>query len=245
MIHYRIFASFDNIVAFTTEKCDGFNNASRFTGDDSGIYLDNRIKLANVIGISPGNLVFPRQTHSGNVAVIHNLPTVELVETDALVTNKPGICICVQTADCVPILLYDQAMNVAGAVHAGWRGTIKGIAMKAVQAMKDHFGTDPVNILAAIGPSISHRVYEVGNEVITDFRSTFRNCDSFISPLPGNKWLLDLWEANRQVLLSAGLLPQNIEILGRCSFLEEDSFYSARRDGQQTGRIVSGIYIRP
>ncbi len=244
MIHYQIFEPFENIIAFTTEKCDGFTDSSRFTGDYAGLFMANRQKLAARIGISPHQLVFPRQTHSDHVAVIGGPPASELTDTDALITGQPCVCVCVQTADCVPVLLFDPFTGTIGAVHAGWRGTAKKIVKEAIFKMINQFGTNPGNVLAAIGPSISPRVYEVGTDVVSVFRDKFPDSESFISPMINNKWLLDLCEVNRQIMTSIGVGPHNIEILGRCSFQEQDSFYSARRDGQQTGRIVSGICMK-
>jgi hypothetical protein len=106
-----------------------------------------------------------------------------------------------------------------------------------------HFSTDPERVIAVIGPSISHKVYEVGHEVVVAFQHSFSDIHAFISPLQNGKSLLNLWEANRQVLISSGINSANIEISERCSYLEAGSFYSARSDGLQTGRIVSGIYL--
>jgi polyphenol oxidase len=244
MISYPIFKSCQNLIAFTTEKADGFSDFSRFTGDDPEIFIRNRQLLASKFGISENQLVFPRQTHSDHIAVIREIPSKQLYDTDGLLSDQSGICLCVQTADCVPVLLFDPVCRIAGVVHAGWRGTVKGIAGRAIQLMKQHFGSNPENILAAIGPSISPEVYEVGGDVISEFRQNCSFIESYISQLPNGKWLLDLWELNKHNLKGSGLLPENIQILERCSFLEQDTFYSARRDGQQTGRIVSGIFMK-
>ena len=197
-----------------------------------------------MLRIDPGQLVFPRQTHSDHVAVVSRIPESELTDTDALVTDRPGICICIQTADCVPVLLFDPVSQAIGAIHAGWRGTVKKIAGEAISKMTRHYGSDPGKIVAAIGPSISRVVYEVGADVVTAFQEVFPDCGKFIRPIKKGKWLIDLREANRQVLMDAGVRPSGIEISERCSYLDEASFYSARRDGQETGRIVTGIFIR-
>lgn len=245
MIRYTIFSSFKNIIAFSTDKSDGFGDNPRFTGDIPKVYTENRKILANLVGIMPTQLVFPRQTHSSHVAVIGKMPSVELKDTDALITDKPGICLCIQTADCVPVLLFDPLKRVACIVHAGWRGTLSFAAKKSVEKMISHFGTNPKNIVSAIGPAIGPDVYEVGPDVVSGFHESFHGHPEIIRILNNGKSLLDLWEANRRILIESGLSPSNIEVSRRCSYLENESFYSARREGIHTGRMVSGIFIIP
>lgn len=242
-IAYKIFESHKNLVAFTSTKQSFRAEKTRFTGDSPEIYTVNRKKLAEKIGIEVQQLVFPRQTHTDCVAEIDEIPDCEITETDALVTNQKGICICVQTADCVPILLFDSEKKVIAAVHAGWRGTVKKIAAVAVQKMSDKFGSNPASIIAAIGPSISPAIYEVGNEVTEAVLRSIPNAGKAIHLGSSGKNHIDLWEANRQVLLHAGLQTKNIEILGECSFSENDRYFSARKEGAETGRMVSGIML--
>lgn len=242
-VRYPIFESHQNIVAFTSTKQSFLTEKTRFTGDSPEIYTLNRKQLAEKLGIEVQQLVFPRQTHTDCVAEIDGIPDCEITETDALVTNQKGICICVQTADCVPILLFDSEKKVIAAVHAGWRGTVKKIAAVAVQKMVAKFGSDPANIIAAIGPSISPAIYEVGGEVTEAVLHSIPNAEKAIHQKPTGKNHIDLWEANRQVLLHAGLHDENIEILGECSFSENDKYFSARKEGAETGRMVSGIML--
>ena len=156
LILYRIFELFENVIAFTTTRNTFVeNNAPRFTGNSSKKTDGNRKKLAEILGIPSDRLVFPRQTHTNCVAEIYGLPEEELQETDALVTNRPGICLCVQTADCVPILLFDPKQKVVAAIHAGWRGTVKKIAGESIEKMKTGYHSRAENIFAAVGPSIS------------------------------------------------------------------------------------------
>ena len=165
-ISYRVFDGFKNVVAFTSTKQSFPTEKTRFTGDSTEIYSLNRELLAGKLGIESGQLIFPRQTHTSCVADIDEIPKHELKDTDALLTSKKGICICVQTADCVPILLYEPEKEVIAAVHAGWRGTVKKIASETVKKMVSIYRCDPAKIIAAIGPSISQTVYEVGSEVL-------------------------------------------------------------------------------
>lgn len=245
LIYYKIFSGFENLVAFTSTKQTFQTINPRFTGDSKDIFENNRTLLAEILMIKPDQLVFPRQTHTNCVAEITDIPKNEIKETDALVTNQPGICLCVQTADCVPILLFDPKNNVIAAVHAGWRGTVKKIAETAVQKMVQKYGTSPGNIVAAIGPSISPDIYEVGNEVVEEVRKSIPNAGILLHKNNSGKYHVNLWEANRQVLLENRLKEKNIEILGECSFTNDSKYFSARKEGIETGRMVSGIMILP
>ena len=243
LIYYKVFSGFENVVAFTSTKQTFDIQNPRFTGDSQNIFEKSRILLAGKLMIKPEQLVFPRQTHTNCVADISHIPENEIKETDALVTNKTGICLCVQTADCVPILLFDKENNVIAAVHAGWRGTVKKIAEIAVQKMITNYNSSPKNIVAAIGPSISPDIYEVGIEVVEEVKKSIPNADVMLAKNSSGKFHLNLWEANRQVLLAIGLSEKNIEILGECSYTQTSKYFSARKEGLETGRMVSGIML--
>lgn len=243
LIYYKIFSGFENVVAFTSTKQTFDVVNPRFTGDSRDIFENNRLLLAGKLMIKPEQLIFPRQTHTNCVAEISDIPESEIKETDALVTNQTGICLCVQTADCVPILLFDPVNNVIAAVHAGWRGTVKKIAEVAIQKIVLKYNSNPENIVAAIGPSISPEIYEVGNEVVEEVKKSIPNAEMLIHKNSSGNFHVNLWEANRQVLLENGLQEKNIEILGECSFTETNKYFSARKEGIATGRMVSGIMI--
>ena len=243
LIYYKIFSGYENVVAFTSTKQTFDVVNPRFTGDTKDIFENNRILLAEKLMIKPEQLIFPRQTHTNCVAEILDIPENEIKETDALVTNQTGICLCVQTADCVPILLFDPINNVVAAVHAGWRGTVKKIVEIAVQKMVVKYNSSPENIVAAIGPSISPDIYEVGNEVVEEVKKSIPNAEILLHKNSSGKFHFNLWEANRQILLENGLQKKNIEILGECSFSQNNKYFSARKEGMETGRMVSGIMI--
>ena len=243
LIYYHIFSGYENVVAFTTTKQTFESRNPRFTGDSPEIFTNNRILLAEKLMIKPEQLVFPRQTHTNCVAEISDIPENEIKETDALVTNKSGICLCVQTADCVPVLLFDPRENVISAVHAGWKGIVKKIAGVAIQKMVQNYGSSAKNIIAAVGPSIGPEIYEIGNEVVEEVRKSIPDADILRHKNSSGKFHLNLWEANRQILLENGLHGKNIEILGECSFTQNHRYFSARKEGVETGRMVSGIMI--
>ncbi len=244
LVTYPLLEAFAGVKAFTTHRqtFPGVD-APRFTGEPVQKIRKNREMLAHVLGIGPEQLVFPRQTHTSCIVELYGLPEEELENTDALATNQPGICLCVQTADCVPILLFDPKGKAISAIHAGWRGTVKQIAREAVRKLSATYRSSPADIRAVIGPSIGPDVYEVGDEVVKAVFAKIPNAPKTLSKNSSGKFHFNLWEANRQILMDCGLLPQNIEISGQCTFHKKDYYFSARRDGIQTGRLVTGIML--
>ena len=243
---FENFRKYNDISHFVTSK-EGWisGNKPRFTGDYESDYALFRKELAVSCDWNSEQFVFARQTHSDHVAVISAATKTNTVEdTDALITNEPGLFVCIQTADCVPILLFDPVKKVVASIHAGWRGTVSKISGKTIQQMIEKFGCLPSDIVAGIGPSIHIHAYEVGPEVVTAVQSNFSNYPALLKPsLAEGKAFFDLWEANKTVLVESGIPEENIEVMGLCTFEHADLFYSARRDGIDTGRIVSGIRL--
>lgn len=160
-------------------------------------------------------------------------------EGDALLTDVPGAVVGVRTADCVPILIADVSKRTVAAVHAGWRGTAQAIAAKTVGAMAARFGSHARDLQAAIGPAIGACCYEVGPEVARQFKDFFPERTNL-----EERAHLDLPEANRRQLLSAGLPPDRIYLCGLCTACLAGEFFSWRRDPRKHERLVSAIGIR-
>jgi hypothetical protein len=242
---FESFKKYKNIAHFVTTKEGWVGNKPRFTGDSESIYAGFRKELAVSCELDAGQFVFPRQTHSDSVVVVTSENFTNTIDdTDALITNESGLFICVQTADCVPILLFDPVKKVVAAVHAGWKGTISKIAKKTIGQMTEKFGCNPADIVAGIGPSIHIHAYEVGPEVVEAVEASFSNSPALLKPsMNEGRAYFDLWEANQTVLMESGIPEENIELMGLCSFEQADLFYSARRDGTDTGRMVSGIRL--
>jgi hypothetical protein len=187
---------------------------------------------------TPGPTVWVRQVHSARVIPVDGALGC-LGEADALVTASPGCYLTIRTADCTPILLIDERRRAVAAVHAGWRGTAQGIAGAAVAALGERFGSEPEDLLAAIGPAICAECYEVGPEVAVQFQRWFPER----SDLNG-RTRLDLAEANRRQLTEAGLDPARIYWGAPCTACRPAEFHSWRRDRVKTGRMVSAVAIR-
>ena len=162
--------------------------------------------------------------------------------TDAVITDRPGLCVCVKTADCIPVLLYDTRQRIVAAIHAGWRGTVSRIVQKTIEKMRP---INPQDLHAIIGPGISLLQFEVGNEVYEAFRDEAFPMERIAKRFPstnGERWHIDLWEANRWLLEQMGV--SDIYIEGTCTRASTD-FYSARRETINTGRNYNGIFISP
>ena len=213
----------------------------------------NQERLKKEIPISPVQLFIPHQTHGCEVAIIssdflllsNNKQQEKLVGVDALITAEPGCCLAISTADCVPLLLLDPVRQIIAAVHAGWRGTVRDIVGKTISEMNKYYGTCATDLVATIGPSISQNAFEVGDEVYTAFEQAgFEMSTIALQNAQTNKWHINLWEANRQQLLSQGVISNRIELAGFCTWCHHDRFFSARRLGIASGRLLSGILIK-
>lgn len=258
ILTYPIFNRFEELLHFTSTRKGGVSrgnyeslNLGRFSDDKAECIQENFSLFLSEINITAEQLHLPFQTHgdvvfnidSGFLTKDKDTRQEKLHGVDALVTNLPNCCIGVSTADCVPILLYDPVCRAVGAAHAGWRGTCARIAAKTVRAMQENFHSGITDLKALIGPSISPEVYEVGTELITYFENeNFETSKIFFKK--GKKHHLDLWEANKLILLEAGLPAENIAISGYCTFTEHEQFFSARRLGIKSGRIISGIMLK-
>jgi len=206
--------------------------------------IQNLALLKHSLYLSNVHFVIPKQTHSDTIAFVDQSNYNGLFEnTDALITNLPNIIICIKTADCVPILLFDQVKNVVGAVHSGWKGTAQNIVGKTIEKMNRFFGSNPSDILAIIGPCIGQEKYEVGNEVIDAIKPLLKNPEMSFFPVNNNsgKHLLNLNNVNYQLLVQAGIKEVNIDSPEICTYTNSNEFFSARRDGYKTGRMINGV----
>ena len=230
--------------AYTPEGAPGELNLG-FTADDPGEHiLHNRRLLAQAVTGDPATpIVTVRQVHSAVVVVTragdHSQP---VCEGDGLLTNQPGILLGIQTADCVPVLIADRTRRVVAAAHAGWRGTVQRIVENAIARMRQEFGSEPRDLVAAIGPAIGPCCYTVGEEVRAEFQSRFAYGGDLFQQ-NGPTLRLDLFEANRRQLLSAGLIPESITLTGGCTACQPHLFFSHRASQGRAGRMLSVIGI--
>ena len=224
-------------------------NINPFCGDDKDAVLRNRRALAHALTIEEQRLVLPHQVHGTVIKAVDDdffALTSEarrcFVEgIDGIMTDCKGVSIGVSTADCIPIILYDEAHHAAAAVHAGWRGTVKRIAGKAVNAMTLRYGTHPEQLKALIGPGISLKNFEVGDEVFDAFRH--EDFDMNRITVRYEKWHINLPECNRLQLIETGVRAENIIKSAICTYDNAADYFSARRLGINSGRIYTGIIV--
>lgn len=259
MLEYGIMAPYSNIFCFSTTRQGGVSkgnyaslNCTPYTGDDAQCVQCNQQLLCSSMPQAPKELIIPFQTHSTNTLVIDDgylnaspqQRNAMLQDVDALITKEPNCCICVSTADCIPIMIYDSKRQAVAAIHAGWRGTVNRITSLALRKMQQMYGTDAKDIIACIGPSISMSAFEVGEEVYETFREKGFVMHHISQWKPEtHKHHIDLWRANRMELTEMGVPEQQIETSGVCTYTKHNDYFSARRLGIRSGRILSGIMI--
>lgn len=227
--------------------------------------LKNREKFQKAVGAKEFTLTTMRQIHSDVIHSFRGAPK-QPCKGDASATNCSGLLLAVQTADCVPILIVDPKKRAVAAIHAGWRGTLGRIAEKTIGRMRAEFDSAPADLLAALGPSIGPCCYEVGADFVPKFTAQFADAaDYFDEPRSGEEpnplqWMnmappghqpppknvhLDLAMANRSQLLAAGLRARNIYASNLCTACRTDLFFSYRKEGPRSGRLLSVVGIRP
>ncbi len=208
--------------------------------------------VASSVGAAPAKVRRVRQVHGNLVRVLardagRDARPDARPDGDALVSNASGLVLAVLVADCVPILMADTRSGAAAAVHAGWRGTCAGIAAAAVARMAECFGTRPADLVAAIGPSIGPDDYEIGEALLADFAAAGHGEATrarwFRRGGPGERWHLDLWQANLDQLVAAGVRAANVHACGLSTFRHPAWLESYRRDGARAGRMAAAIIV--
>lgn len=235
-------------------------NCAFHVGDRPEDVIANRERVASELGFTLADWTCGEQVHSANIAVIgeHQRGAGSLdresgiQDTDGLLTDVPGVMLTSFYADCVPLFFYDPVHQAVGLAHAGWKGTVAGIAGSMVERMLETFGSRSEDIVAAIGPSIGTCCYEVDEKVMThvhDLEKHFLGNEQY-SPSDwyiakdGGKSMLNLKEMNRHIMIKAGILPTHIECTSWCTSCRNDLFFSYRKDGGTTGRMASWIGLK-
>ena len=220
-------------------------NLAGFDEDSSENIAENRRRFLNAFD-GEFRLATAWQIHGDKIKLVANEFDIGNSDEkfDGLVSQLPNVLVGVKTADCVPVLLADTRTNAFAAVHAGWRGTAQSIVAKAVQKMTTVFGTNPSDLLAAIGPAASGRCYEVGSDVIETFTKNFSNGESYFTATRDGHALVDLHTANRDQLVEQGIPPSAISIAPLCTIEHIDLFFSYRVEKKlygKTGRLLSVV----
>ena len=254
----------EGITAFCTTRHGGYScgsygefNINHYCGDTQEAIQKNRGLLCDKLGITDDHLLMPHQVHGTGICQITpgflsasaDRQAAGLEGMDAVMTDVPGVCIGVSTADCIPIILYDPIHRAVCTVHAGWRGTVQRIAREALQVMIGAYGSEPAQLQAVIGPGISLAAFEVGDEVYDAFAAAHFPMETIARQMmamdgtPVEKWHIDLWACNRLQLEALDVQPENIHVSGICTWQHCDDYFSARRLGINSGRILTAAII--
>lgn len=288
-VQFALFQQFPELIHGSFTRLGGRSgppfqslNVSVGVGDDFDNVIHNRLQALRSLDLDGYHCATAWMVHSADVLALdgeewddwrtdwpyrsYTVDGRELVWTmrprhkaDAVLTKKRGVALAMSSADCVPMMLYDPTRQAIGLIHAGWRGTARGVAAAAVDGMREQFGCQPEHIYAGIGPSIGPCCYEVSENVRDLFRGDmqfeimptgehYRNLvrESAVFTIQSNVGLrLDLWATNHNQLLMCGLLPEHIEVSGVCTCCEKELFYSYRGEHGKTGRFPSLLALRP
>ncbi len=201
------------------------------TDDQYCNVIENRKRFFKTIGISERKAAIPQQVHDNRVQVITKPGFY--TDTDGLITQVPGVVLTIQTADCVPVFLYEPVKRVIGLVHAGWRGTYKNIVFETVNSMIRNFSVTAENINIFFGPSIGPCCYQVGDNVIQHFSLKYIHNNH-----------LNLWLCLYDQLTETGCIPENIHMSRLCTVCYPEWFFSHRRYNARTGRMLAFIYLK-
>lgn len=223
-------------------------NLAGFNEDAAANIYENRRRFLTAFD-GEYSLAMVWQVHGSDIKVVNDLADVGDSEekADAVVSNVPGILAGAKTADCVPVLIGDPVTRSFAAIHAGWRGTVSSIAVKAVNRLNEIYGAKSADMIAAIGPAAGCERYEIGQDVIDLFAENFDSSKEYFVPTREGHALVDLHRANRDQLIAAGLADENIFTAPFCTMERPDLFFSYRLEKQKfgkTGRLLSVIGLR-
>ncbi|MEF2964659.1 peptidoglycan editing factor PgeF [Paenibacillus sp. M1] len=234
-------------------------NLALHVGDDPEAVLENRRRLASALGFAPEAWTCGEQIHGTAVAAVAAADRGKgladragaFQDTDALVTNVPGVLLASFYADCVPLYFLDPVNRAVGLAHAGWKGTVGRISEAVIDRMEREYGSRRSDIRAAIGPSIGACCYEVDERVMVKVREAFAGIlsgewePSVAAPSPHEgRTMLNLKEMNRIIMIKAGILPTHIECTSWCTSCHSDRFFSYRKHSGVTGRMASWVGLK-
>ena len=223
-----------NLAGFDEDLAENiYENRRRFLGAFDGDY----------------RLATAWQVHGDGVKTVRSQQDIDNSEErfDGLVSRLPGVLLGVKTADCVPVVIGDPRTRSFAAIHAGWRGTVRSIVVRGVEAMQREFGSAPADMIAAIGPAACAKNYEIGQDVLDAFHAAFDGAGKYFKPTSEGHAKIDLHLANEDQLLSCGVPLHSIFTAPLCTMESGDLFFSYRREKKlygKTGRLLSVIGLR-
>lgn len=244
---------FSTRIGGVSEGYLGSMNLSFTRGDKAEAVRENYMRMAKALGVDADSFVFSQQTHTTNVRTVRFqdkgrglLAPLTYQDVDGLITNVPGLTLTTFYADCVPLFFVDPVHKAIGLSHSGWRGTVGRMGAVTLQRMQEEYGTDPANVIAAIGPSICQDCYEVSEDVIQEFQNAFE--PKFHKQLfyrkENGKYQLNLWAANEIVLTEAGVPREQIAITNVCTCCNGDKLFSHRASQGKRGNLAAFLALK-
>lgn len=228
-------------------------NLSFTRGDDPESVRENYHRIADAVGFSYDSIVCTDQTHTTNIRVAAEedrgkglTKEKDYRDIDGLITNVPGLVLTTFYADCVPLYFLDPRKKAIGLSHSGWRGTVNKMGKATVEAMTREYGTDPKDIIAAIGPSICQDCYEVSGDVADAFKRAFprETHSGMIQDKKNGKYQLNLWKANELVMREAGIPEKNISLPNLCTCCNPRHLFSHRASKGKRGNLAAFLQLR-
>jgi YfiH family protein len=231
-------------------------NCGLHVADSDKAVIFNRERIAEVVGLPIDSWIYAEQVHGCEVERVTQEDMGKGIRSretaiqakDAFVTQSPNVCLAALFADCVPLYFYDPVHQAIGLAHAGWKGTVQQIAAVTLSVMQQDYGSEPHQVFAAIGPSIGLCCFEVNEVVMNKVWELFGRewlGDKPDKPLyqvkENGKFMVNLQEINRQIMIKAGILPSHIEVTQLCTSCHTDLFFSHRKENGNTGRMVAWI----
>lgn len=228
-------------------------NLSFARGDDEEAVRENYRRISRAIGFLPEDIVTSDQTHTANVRVVTEKDRGDGItkprsykDVDGMITDVPGLVLATFYADCVPLFFVDPIHKAVGLSHSGWRGTVGKIGAVTVEKMEKTYGSRREEIYSAIGPSICQKCYEVSEDVIEEFRKAFpsKDWDSLFYKKENGKYQLDLWEANRKIMVDAGIREDHISMPNLCTCHNPEFLFSHRASKGKRGNLAAFLGIK-
>ncbi len=222
-------------------------------GDNPEHVMENYRRMARALGVDETRMVLSWQTHTTNVRKVTEedagkgiVKERDYGQVDGLITDVPGITLVTFYADCVPLYFVDPVHKAIGLSHSGWRGTVRRMGQVTLSAMKEHYGTQPEDVLCCIGPSICQDCFEVGEEVILEFQKEFdkSHWTELFYKKDNGKYQLDLWQANEIILEEAGVRKEHIQVTDICTHCNPEYLFSHRTCGNERGNLAAFLSLR-
>jgi len=231
----------------------GTMNLSFTRGDEEEAVRENYRRMAKALDVAYDSFVFSQQTHTTNVRKVTLedkgkgiVFPLDYQDVDGLITNVPGLCLSTFFADCVPLFFVDPVHKAIGLSHSGWRGTVGKMGKMTLQKMSEEYGTNPADVIAAIGPSICQDCYEVSEDVIEQFQCAFSKeyWNELYYKKENGKYQLNLWKANEIVMVEAGIRKEHLAITNACTCCNSEVLFSHRASQGKRGNLAAFLSLK-